>query len=48
MLYTVTSTLPPKHGGRTKSLLSRIALMEKELSVGSTIVTTNYNANYME
>ncbi len=48
MLYTVTSTLPPKHGGRTKSLLSRIALMEKELGAGSTIVTTNYNANYME
>ncbi|MGL6103181.1 MAG: glycosyltransferase, partial [Exiguobacterium acetylicum] len=48
MLYTVTSTLPPKHGGRTKSLLSRIALMEQELGAGSTIVTTNYNANYME
>lgn len=46
MLYTVTSTLPPRHGGRTKSLLSRIALMEHELGRYSTIVTTNYNANY--
>lgn len=48
MLYTVTSTLPPKHGGRTKSLLSRIALMENELGAYSTVVTTNYNANYPE
>ena len=46
MLYTITSTLPPKHGGRTKALLSRIALIENELNEYSTIVTTNYNANY--
>ena len=46
MLYTITSTLPPKHGGRTKALLSRIALIENELNEYTTIVTTNYNANY--
>ena len=46
MLYTITSTLPPIHGGRTKALLSRIQLMNKELSATNTILTTNYNADY--
>lgn len=46
MLYTITSTLPPVHGGRTKALLSRIQLMNKELSATNTILTTNYNADY--
>ncbi|MCG7339095.1 glycosyltransferase [Staphylococcus sp. ACRSN] len=46
MLYTITSTLPPVHGGRTKSLLSRVKLMNKELSASNTILTTNYNADY--
>ncbi|GAA3731190.1 hypothetical protein GCM10022378_19310 [Salinicoccus jeotgali] len=46
MIYTVTSTLPEQHGGRTKSLLSRIKLLQDELGVQSTILTTNYNINY--
>jgi len=33
MIYTVTSTLPPVHGGRTKALLSRIKLMDTELGI---------------
>ena len=46
MLYTITSTLPPTHGGRTKSLLHRIQFLETQLGQTSTILTTNYNANY--
>ncbi|MCE4979425.1 glycosyltransferase [Mammaliicoccus sciuri] len=46
MIYTVTSTLPEIHGGRTKSLLHRIALYNRDLNVKQTIVTTNYNPNY--
>ncbi|ARJ12181.1 glycosyltransferase [Staphylococcus lugdunensis] len=46
MLYTVTSTLPPVHGGRTKSLLKRIKFLEEKLNKSSTILTTNYNPNY--
>lgn len=46
MIYTVTSTLPPVHGGRTKSLLGRTKFLDKELGVPSTILTTNYNPNY--
>src|SRR5699024_6182172 len=46
MIYTITSTLPPVHGGRTKALLSRIKLIDSELGIKSKIVTTNYNANY--
>ncbi|MGW7862067.1 hypothetical protein [Staphylococcus xylosus] len=43
MIYTVTSTLPPVHGGRTKSLLGRTKFLDEELGVPSTILTTNYN-----
>ncbi|MCE5090620.1 glycosyltransferase [Staphylococcus devriesei] len=46
MLYTITSTLPPVHGGRTKALLYRIKFLEEKLNEPSTILTTNYNANY--
>ena len=46
MIYTITSTLPPVHGGRTKALLSRIKLIDSELGIKSKILTTNYNANY--
>src|SRR5699024_202618 len=48
MIYTITTTLPPTHGGRTKSLLSRVKLLEEELNVPNTIITTNYNANYLD
>ena|SRR5699024_5887819 len=48
MIYTITTTLPPVHGGRTKSLLSRVKLLEEELNVSNTIITTNYNANYLD
>lgn len=48
MIYTVTTTLPPIHGGRTKSLLSRVKLLDKELETPTTILTTNYNAEYPE
>ncbi len=45
-IYTVTSTLPEIHGGRTKSLLHRIALYNRDLNIKQIIVTTNYNPNY--
>lgn len=48
MIYTITSTLPKEHGGRTKSLLHRIQLLSKELHIENTILTTNYNINYPE
>ncbi|MDT3958925.1 alpha-glucosyltransferase N-terminal domain-containing protein, partial [Staphylococcus kloosii] len=48
MIYTVTTTLPPIHGGRTKSLLSRIKLIDTELKIPTKILTTNYNAEYPE
>lgn len=31
MLYTVTTTLPMSHGGRTQSLLRRIKLIDENL-----------------
>lgn len=48
MIYTVASTLPVVHGGRTKSLLNRIKLYNEELKVEQTILTTNYNPNYID
>jgi glycosyltransferase involved in cell wall biosynthesis len=48
LIYTVTTTLPPIHGGRTKSLLSRIKLIDTELKIPTKILTTNYNAEYPE
>lgn len=46
MLYTITSTLPPDHGGRTKALLKRIKFLYEELGIQQTILTTNYNIEY--
>lgn len=46
MIYTVASTLPPVHGGRTKSLLKRIDFLDDEFDFEQTILTTNYNPNY--
>ena len=46
MIYTVASTLPPDHGGRTKSLLKRIDFLNDEFDFDQTILTTNYNPNY--
>ncbi|MDN6413707.1 glycosyltransferase [Staphylococcus gallinarum] len=46
MLYTVTTTLPPVHGGRTNSLLNRIKMIDNYLNIPTKIITTNYNANY--
>lgn len=48
MIYTVASTIPETHGGRTKSLLNRIKLYSEDLNVQQTILTTNYNANYSQ
>nr|WP_272106670.1 glycosyltransferase [Staphylococcus sp. NRL 22/194] len=48
MIYTITSILKSDHGGRTKSLLSRIKFLDEELNITSKILTTNYNANYQE
>lgn len=48
MINTVTSILPPVHGGRTKALLSRIRLLDQHLGIQNKIYTTNYNANYLE
>ena len=33
MLYTVTTTLPMSHGGRTQSLLRRIKLIDEEFGL---------------
>ena len=46
MIYSITTTLPPQHGGRTKSLLKRNKLITEHLSTEATIITTNYNADY--
>ncbi|MFB2003506.1 glycosyltransferase [Staphylococcus warneri] len=46
MIYTITSTLPPSHGGRTQALLRRIKLIDEEFNVPTKILTTNYNRNY--
>lgn len=48
MIYTVTSTLPLNHGGRTKSILSRVKFLDEELNIPTKILTTNYNANYKD
>ncbi|MFW3612295.1 glycosyltransferase [Staphylococcus caprae] len=48
MIYTVTSTLPPVHGGRTKALLKRIKFLDEEMNIYNKVLTTNYNANYNE
>ncbi|HEC2208030.1 TPA: glycosyltransferase [Staphylococcus delphini] len=46
MFYTITSTLPEFHGGRTKALLKRIMFMEANFDESHIILTTNYNPNY--
>ena len=46
MIYTITSTLPQTHGGRTKVLLKRIQFLKDALDIDQTILTTNYNADY--
>ena len=46
MINTITSTLPPIHGGRTKALLKRIKFLDEEMNIVNKIYTTNYNANY--
>lgn len=46
MIYTVTSTLPLTHGGRTKSFLKRVKFLDKEMNIRNKILTTNYNVNY--
>lgn len=46
MIYTITSTLPENHGGRTKALLRRIAFLQEEENINQTILTTNYNPDY--
>ena len=48
MINTITSTLPPVHGGRTKALLKRIKFLDEEMNIVNKIYTTNYNANYKE
>lgn len=48
MIYTITSTLPKEHGGRTKSLLQRINLLKQQLNIDNVILTTNYNIEYPE
>lgn len=48
LIYTVTSTLPPNHGGRTKALLKRIQFIDDTLGIKQTILTTNYNIEYPE
>ncbi|MGV3274074.1 glycosyltransferase [Staphylococcus sp. 11261D007BR] len=47
MLYTITSTLPRIHGGRTKSLLNRIKFLEDHLGEKLVIFTTNYDPDYL-
>ena len=35
MIYTVTTTLPLSHGGRTQALLRRIKLLDEEFKIPS-------------
>lgn len=44
-IFFITSTLPKIHGGRTKSLLQRAYLLNKN-GVDLTIISTNYNSEY--
>lgn len=46
MIYTVTTTLPLSHGGRTQALLRRIKLLDEEFKIPSKVLTTNYHGNY--
>lgn len=46
MLYTITTTLPISHGGRTQALLRRIKLIDEEFGLPTKILTTNYHGNY--
>ena len=39
MLYTVTTTLPISHGGRTQALLRRIKLIDEEFNLPTKILT---------
>ncbi|UBH13852.1 glycosyltransferase [Macrococcus armenti] len=48
MIYSITSVLAKIHGGRTKSLLERIKLMDEQLKTNTTLLTTNYNIEYPE
>ncbi len=45
VIFFITSTLPKIHVGRTKSLLQRAYLLNKN-GVGLTILSTNYNPEY--
>ena len=38
MIYTVTTTLPLSHGGRTQALLRRIKLLDEEFKIPSKIL----------
>lgn len=44
----LTSTVPPVHGGRTKSLLERAKLLTESSSNQITILTTNFNHKYQQ
>ena len=46
MIYTITTTLPLEHGGRTFATLRRNLLMAEHFKEPIKILTTNYNANY--
>ncbi|MCU5745346.1 glycosyltransferase [Staphylococcus sp. SQ8-PEA] len=46
MIYSITTSLPEKHGGRTQALLRRNLLLNEQLKKKVAILTTNYNANY--
>ena len=46
MLYTVTTTLPISHGGRTQALLRRIKLIDEEFNLPTKILTTTYYGDY--
>jgi len=44
--YVVTSTLPPKFGGRTNALLQRTKLLMNKFGVSFTLISTNHHQNY--
>lgn len=44
--YVVTSTLPPKFGGRTNALLQRTKLLMDKYGASFTLITTNHHQNY--
>ncbi len=47
-IFFITDTLPPEHGGRTRSLLARARILTENLVSNITVLTTDFNVTYDE